>query len=187
MKNSTQYGASILLALVLLFAIGSVVYTWRDFNKGDHKKWGEKTLTKSPNIVSDYTFKTFKRSATATNQQLFVEIYKKGDFVQTILAGNGTDISGYTVSPDNKYVAFKTTAGQGGCVVSEKPKVIDLTLMKVKEPARVVPATTKSTLEKIAAIVWTGADGFDTATQYGDKSLPKCGPASEATVKYTVK
>lgn len=77
---------------------------------------------------SDYSFNTLEvERPDQKYPDLFAEIYKQKEHVQTVLLKkNGYGASSYVVSPDQKYVALKTIAAGGTCVWVEEPVVINL-------------------------------------------------------------
>jgi len=80
---------------------------------------------------SEYYFKAVEDSdGVGVSKQFpdyFVEIYKNQELLKTIrIEDTNIEPSLFTLSPDQKYVAFKTALAGGTCVYSESPVVIDL-------------------------------------------------------------
>jgi hypothetical protein len=102
--------------------IGSAGYTWCEAKQKCLRSWEEKCE------VSVYTFKAIAK--TDSNKQYpdcSVEIYKNNALVKTVAVTNTyIEPSLFSVSPDRKYVAFKTAIYGGTCVYKAAPMVIDL-------------------------------------------------------------
>jgi hypothetical protein len=132
-------------------------------------------------VKTDFSFKTVKSGAGN-----FIEIYKKGELVNTVLVKDGTVVErSFKVSPDNKYVAFEKLHPGKACVLWEEPQVINLSsgTIETLSPASANPGKRVT----VDGLVWDGGNKVVAKLHYGLEGTTECGQNVTVATTYKIK
>lgn len=188
MKN--QKGISSLIGIVIIVAVAVVaiggVFTYQYISTPKENNQLQ-IQNEQQNITDNYSFEAFEEG-DLNSQQYFdysVGIYKNGNLLKKISIKN-TRIkpSLFVLSPDKKYVVFKTAVVGGTCVYISSPMVIDLNNFSVvnldnsdinkKINSALGIDTNKvikfSTTQEISDIKWMSNNEIKATMQFGDNS-----------------
>lgn len=131
---------------------------------------------RNANVGLEYTFETFKKEDESLGgfTGFQVVVYRNGNFLKAFpIDGINLDVSSYKLSPDKKYVSFKASAAEGGCLTTHTLMVIDLeNLAFVALPEAVtepVEPVSESPLYMINDIQWIDSGKLQVRVQYGAK------------------
>ncbi|GEM_PF-3127759 len=140
-------------------------------------------------LTTRYTFKSFAKDTGNQTPDYSVEIYKDNKLVHAVsLVGwNNRDDNNYyaftmdkpilfTVSPDQKYVAFKGGIWGGSCVGFEKPMVIDLTDYSIVrlDQTKLEKIAGGISEQKLNSIKWISNETVQASMVFGDKDVGGC-------------
>lgn len=137
---------------------------------------------------------SFKSSAEEIPDQqypnYYVEIYKNQQMVAKIfIEDTNTEPIDFVLSPDKKYVAFKTAIGGGTCVAIASPKMVDLNDFSVvalddsdinKKLGSALGIDVSKVIkfsafwQEIKDINWLSNDKIEVSMKFGDKTLGGC-------------
>jgi hypothetical protein len=180
-KNPTS--PILVIAVCVAIVSGYLVYS-----NNLEKSQSEQKSAPVEQVKSDFSFKSVSKEFP--DKEVFVEIYKKDELVQTVLVGDEKDrADAFTISPDGKNVAFKVLTIGGTCVAVQSPMTIDLTTFKVKnltESPYIARAKWPSSIVHIENIKWISENQFQATMKFGEKTLPDCGESTEVAVTYTL-
>jgi len=138
--------------------------------------------------MPEYTFETARKKDLEFGgyREFEVVIRKNDELVGAVPVENTNgDITLYTLSPDKKHVAFKTSLVEGGCVSADTLRVIDLTNLALAPVTKVAAETNgASKTHVIENIRWIDADTLEADAHYGIKDSDACGPYEAHVEKY---
>lgn len=153
-------------------------------------------------ITNIYSFKTTQQWDPSTQQHAdySVEIYKNGALVKTVSLANSSvrnytfvEPTLFTVSPDQKYVAFKVVGYGGTCVYFESPLAIELNNFSIVDfdnsdiniklgaalgidPSNAASKASgfSSSMQKLNSIKWVANNKIEASMNFGDQSAGGC-------------
>lgn len=191
MKNQKGFSTVlvVIIILVIITAGGAVVYNYvlPEKEAEDIKNENQKPITQ-PVVENNYSFKSFEEG-DLSEQQYFdysVGIYKNQKLIKRIaIKDTHEKPSLFVLSPDKKYVAFRTMIGGGSCVWIASPMVIDLddfsliklddsdVNKKIKNVLGVDPNEIRikfSASSDIKDIKWISKNKIEATMKFGDNS-----------------
>lgn len=166
--------------------IGSAGYSWCETKQKCLREWEEKCEA----ITTNYTFKSISQWDPSTQQHpsYSIEIYKNKILVKTIfIKDTQEEPFMFTLSPDQKYVAFLTGKGGGTCVYFQYPEIINLDNFSIEKldisdiDKKISEALNidinkvikfSSSWQKLYSIKWISNNQIEASMSFGDNDCP---------------
>ena len=121
--------------------------------------------------------------------EIYVEVYKNGEFLKSVLVGKGSDANNFVVSPDNSHVAFGLGYYSGSCVAGDTLTILNLNSLSLGNAVLIKPVRRSlignSGIQFIENIKWLSGNEIEAVLKFGDESN-NCGVMATSTATYTV-
>lgn len=184
MTQQKRIAAGALAALICI-ALGALI-----LGHGDEPADQAYTGENDHNLAADpeYAFETAKEEDPDFGgyRNFRVIVRKNGELLKAFPVDNANvGIASYALSPDKRYVAFKASQSEGGCMFADTPRVIDLQgLAFVMLPEASSQPGGASNARTIESIRWIDSANLEVAVRHGIEDNDACGPYTLETQRY---
>ncbi len=214
MKNSQKgFVVPLLIAIIVVLVIGGGIYIYENKkvevpivvdNTTQQPDQVQQTNSQNPSVTkgtNNYSFKSIDKGKAKTGpyDDYSVEIYKNNKLVSTVDVSDDVEVHDtidytmieptlFVVSPDQKYVAFKSAVWGGSCVGIEKPIAISLNDFSIKKFDRSGIDDKYGSEQKLVSLRWISNDTVQASMIFGDKDIGGCsnGKETDTNVNFTV-